>query len=105
MRTHKEVLAKALSNPEVRREYEALEPEYQLCRALIQLRKQLSMTQEQVAELLGTKQEYISRIEQGDVGMTFSYLARLMRVMGADMEIVLYPRGGREPVRTRIAVR
>lgn len=53
----------ALSDPRVRTEYEALEDDYQLKRRLIAMRKTAGLTQEQMAEKLGTKKSSISRLE------------------------------------------
>jgi len=101
---HKEVVRKALADAEVRREYEALAPEYELRRLLLRLRQETNITQEELAERLGTKQEYISRIECGHVNLTLPYLVRLLHAMGADIEISLRPKDSREVIKTRIAV-
>lgn len=103
--THKEILRSALSDPEVKKEYEELEQEFELRRALLYLRKSMNLTQKEVAEKVNTKQEYVSRIERGHVEVSVPYLARLVHALGADMEIVLKPRNGEEPIRTRINVR
>jgi len=55
--------AEALSDPEVRAEYDALEDDYQLKRRMIAMRKAAGLTQEQMAEKLGTKKSSISRLE------------------------------------------
>lgn len=58
--------AEALSDPEVRAEYDALEDDYQLKRRMIAMRKAAGLTQEQMAEKLGTKKSSISRLESID---------------------------------------
>ncbi len=102
-KTHKDVLREALSDPEIRREYDALELEFELRRALLRLRRQMDMTQEELAERLGTKQEYVSRIERGHVSLTMPYLARLLDALEADVEVSIRPRDGSEPIRTLIS--
>ena len=52
-REHKKQLIK---DPEFRKEYEVLEPEYRLAAALIRLRLAKGLTQAQLAALLNTKQ-------------------------------------------------
>jgi transcriptional regulator with XRE-family HTH domain len=104
-KTHKEVLEKALADEEIRREYEALKPEFELRRALIYLRKSLNMTQQELAEMINTKQEYVSRIEHGRVELSVPYLAKLVRAMDADMEIILRPKDGSEPIVTRLGAK
>ena len=105
VKTHKEVLEKALANEEIRREYEALKPEFELRRALIYLRKSLNMTQQELAEIVKTKQEYVSRIEHGRVELSVPYLAKLVQALGADMEIILKPKDGGEPIITRVGTK
>lgn len=102
--THKDVLKRALKSPQVRAEYEALEAEYEVRRALLYLRRAMNMTQREIAERVGTKQEYISRIERGHVDLSLGYLARFVDALNADLEISFRPRDGRAPIKTRIAV-
>jgi|WetSurMetagenome_2_1015567.scaffolds.fasta_scaffold78777_2 transcriptional regulator with XRE-family HTH domain len=102
VKTHQEVLEKALLNQEVRQEYEMLKPEFELRRALITLRKKSNLTQQALAELVNTKQEYVSRIEQGHVELSVPYLAKIVKALNADMEIVLRPKDGQTPIITKL---
>jgi predicted transcriptional regulator len=104
-KTHKEVLERALADEEFRREYEALKPEFELRRALILLRKGSNMTQQELADKVSTKQEYVSRIENGNVEMSVPYLAKLVQALNADMDIVLKPKDGREPIVTHMGTK
>ncbi|MFK7955742.1 MAG: helix-turn-helix domain-containing protein [Lysobacterales bacterium] len=54
---------KALKNPKVRAEYEALSSAFLMKRQMIALRHKAGLTQEQMADLLGTKKSNISRLE------------------------------------------
>ena len=54
---------KALSDPEVRKEYEALTPIYELRKKLITIRKEAGLSQQGMAERLGTQKSNISRLE------------------------------------------
>lgn len=56
----------ALSNPGVKAEYDALKPVFELRRKLIRMRMEKGMTQEQLAERMGTRRSNISRLEAGD---------------------------------------
>jgi ribosome-binding protein aMBF1 (putative translation factor) len=47
--------------------YDALEPEFALASALIKARADANMTQEQVAEAMGTPQAVVARLESGKV--------------------------------------
>ena len=61
--TFTEFKQKALSNSEVKKEYEALSPVYKLRKQLIALRTKAGLTQEELAERLHTKKSNISRLE------------------------------------------
>lgn len=104
-KTHKEVSGRALKEKKIRDEYEALETEFDLRRALLCLRRDMNITQQELAEMINTKQEYVSRIERGHVEISVPYLARLVKAMGADIEIVFKPKDGREPIRACIGIR
>lgn len=54
---------KALKNAEVKAEYDRLSSVFEMKRRMIALRKQAGLTQEQMADLLGTKKSNISRLE------------------------------------------
>jgi DNA-binding XRE family transcriptional regulator len=103
-KSFKKVLLDALADPEVKREYETLETEFQLRRALIELRRRMNLSQDALAEKMGTKQEYISRVEQGHVDISITYLARYMKALNADMEITFKPKNGQEPIKTRVQI-
>ena len=62
-KTFKEFKTKALQNEEVVKEYEALRPEYEIKKKLIAMRKSAGLTQESLAEIMGTKKSNISRLE------------------------------------------
>ena len=61
--TFKKFKQKALANNEVKKEYEALSPVYELRKQLIALRTKAGLTQEELAEKLNTKKSNISRLE------------------------------------------
>lgn len=55
-----------MADPEFKKEYEALEPIWELRKELIKLRLKEGKTQEQVAAIMGTKKSNISRLESGE---------------------------------------
>ena len=64
MLTHAELKAKALTDPEVRAEYERLNrQEYALLDEMLAARRAAGLTQAQIAELMGTKAPAIARLE------------------------------------------
>ena len=60
-----ESFTKWKKNPNFVLEYEALEEEFALASALIKARSEADMTQEQVAEAMGTTQAVVARLESG----------------------------------------
>ena len=54
---------KAFQNDEVKEEYNLSKLEYDIKRKLIFMRKEAGLTQEELAELMGTKKSNISRLE------------------------------------------
>ena len=76
-----------LKNPEFKKTYDALEPEYAIIRAIIRKRMAKKLSQKELAKKLGTKQSAISRLESGAYNPTLSFLKKLSNVLGAKLEI------------------
>ncbi len=76
-----------LKDPEVRTEYEALKPEYEVIRALVGARLEQNLTQEQLAQRTGIRQSNISRIESGTCSPTIATLQQLANGMGKKLHI------------------
>jgi DNA-binding XRE family transcriptional regulator len=62
MKTLKTVL---LADPETRAEYDGMADEFGMARELIAARSRAGMTQRQVAELMGSTQSVVARLESG----------------------------------------
>lgn len=60
---HAEFLAKAKQRPGFTEEYESLELEYALASQMLKARTQAGLTQDAVAERMGTTKSAISRLE------------------------------------------
>ena len=73
-------------NPEFRRKYEALEPKYNLIRALIRRRNELRLSQVQLAIIAGMQQPTISRLENGGSDATIGTLLKVADALNLDME-------------------
>lgn len=71
-----------LENPDVRAEYDALQPEMEIALAVIRARVEAGMTQEQLAVAIGTKQQAISRLERGRSDPKLSTLRSIARATG-----------------------
>ena len=60
---HEQLKKKALKDAEVKKEYDNLELEFELLNAMLLARKDAGLNQTQVAEIMGTKQAAITRLE------------------------------------------
>lgn len=79
--------AELLADPEVRREYEAMAPEFEIAAELIQARLRAGLSQEQLAERMGTSQSAIARLEGGQSLPSAKTLLRFAEATGSRVEI------------------
>ena len=79
--------AKQMRDPEFRAAIEELEPAYQVAR----LRIMRGLTQTQLADLVGTKQPSIARLESGKVEPKLSFLRRVVEALGGRLEVRIAP--------------
>ncbi len=84
---HKEVKDKLLSNPEVKKEYEDLDVLYEIKRQVISLRKEKGLSQKEMAELIGTKQSAISRLENEDYNPSVELLSKIAKAFDKELEV------------------
>ena len=84
-------LTKALKdqckNTNFKKEYEALEPEYALIRALIDARNSCNITQKELAAATGIAQSDISKIENGNANPSLKTLKKLVAAFGKKLVI------------------
>ena len=82
MKTFDSYLAEKLKDPELKKEYDALEPEFSIIQAMIDARKESGLTQKQLADRTGITQADISRLENGSANPSLRTLQRLAAGMG-----------------------
>ncbi|MBQ4647965.1 MAG: helix-turn-helix transcriptional regulator [Clostridia bacterium] len=87
----RETLNEQLENPEFKKEWDALEPEYQIIKAMLDARNQKAMTQKQLSEITGIPQADISRIENGNANPSLKTLQRLAEGMGMKLKLEFVP--------------
>ena len=95
MNSYKEYKERALQNPEVKTEYDALQPEYDIIQAMIDARKSQNLTQKELSELTGITQADISRIEKGTRNPSLSMLKRLAQGLGMQLKVEFINNKGR----------
>ena len=78
---------KMMKDPEFRKAYDDLEPEFAIVRAMIKMRLKNKMSQKDLAKKLGTKQPAIARFESGAYNPTISFLKKLSIALGGKLEI------------------
>jgi len=88
MSSYKEYKEKALSNPKVKYEYDALQTEYDLIQAIINARIGQNITQKQLSEITGITQADISRIENGTRNPSLAMVNRLAKGLGMQLRLV-----------------
>ncbi|WP_283606904.1 helix-turn-helix domain-containing protein [Faecalispora anaeroviscerum] len=86
-----EFLKEQLSDPEIKAEYDALEPEFAIIQAMIDARKSTGITQKQLAEITGIAQGDISKLENGSANPSLRTLQRLAAGMGKKLKIEFVP--------------
>ena len=87
----RETLNEQLQDPEFRAEWQALEPERQIVRAIMEGRQANNLTQEQLAEATGINQANISRLENGTANPSLRTLKRLAAGMGMELKLEFVP--------------
>ena len=87
MNSYIEYKKKILQNPEVKKEYDALEPEYDIIQAMIDARKTQNITQKELSSRTGITQSDISRIEKGTRNPSLEMLKRLARGLGMQLKV------------------
>lgn len=60
-----EYVAEQMKNPEFKKAWDDLEPEFELLGSMIKARERNKISQAELAKRLGTKQSAISRLERG----------------------------------------
>ncbi len=77
--------AELLRKPGIHKEYEALKPKYDMIRSLIKRRSKLGISQKKLAQIIGTKQPAISRLEKGDYNTTLRTFFRVADALDLDI--------------------
>lgn len=85
-------LAEKLQDHDFAAEYNALNLQYSVAEQVMRLRGRSGLTQAALADLVGTKQSGISRLENGSTLPSLSFLVRVADSLGADLEIRLVPK-------------
>ena len=88
MSSYEKYRNEALNNdPELKAEYDALAPEYDIIQVMIDARKELDLTQKELSEKTGITQADISRIENGTRNPSLNMMKRLAEGLGMRLKL------------------
>lgn len=90
-----EMKSEILKNPEVLAEYEAMKPEYDVVKVVLDARKKSNLTQQQLADKTGINRADISKLENGSTNPTLALLQRLADGMGMTLKLEFVPKVSR----------
>ena len=91
MSEFREFLNEQLQDPEFKKEWDALEPEFAIVKALIDARKNVGLTQKQLSERTGIAQSDISSLESGEANPSLKTLKRLAAATNTSLKIEFKP--------------
>jgi len=87
----RDTLNEQLKDEEFKKEYTALDLEFQIIKAILDGRKEKNLTQKQLSERTGINQADISKIEKGNANPSVKTLQRLAAGMGMNVKIEFVP--------------
>jgi ribosome-binding protein aMBF1 (putative translation factor) len=91
MSSYKSYKEKVLKNPEVKAEYDELQPEYDIIQAMIDARVSQNITQKELSARTGITQADISRIENGTRNPSLGMVKKLAQGLGMQLKLEFVP--------------
>lgn len=76
------------SDPDFKKAWDESREEYRLIGEMTALRKEQKITQEELAELMGSKQQVISRIEKKENSPSLKSFCNILNALGYELQIV-----------------
>ena len=92
MKTFEEYKKQQMQDPEFVKEYEAIQPEMDVIRAIVNARTSQNLTQNELAKRTGINQADISKLENGTRNPSINLLKRLAEGMGMSLKIEFVPK-------------
>lgn len=89
IKSYEQIKKEFLSDPENKKEYDRLAPEYAAIAKMIRKRIKREMTQAALAKKIGTKQSAISRLESGKYNPTVGFLQKVAKGLDAKIKITV----------------
>lgn len=85
-------LEEQMKDPDFKNEFENLQPELDVIRAIVDTRTSQNLTQKQLSERTGINQADISKLENGTRNPTLNMLKRLAKGMNMELKIEFTPK-------------
>ncbi len=92
MRTFRDSLNKRLKDEGFCREYEAIQPEMDIIRAILEARQSKHITQKELATRTGINQADISKLENGNRNPSLNMLKKLAAGLDMSLKIEFVPK-------------
>ena len=92
MRTFRDSLNKRMKDEGFRREYEAIQPEMDIIRAIVEARQSKNITQKELAMRTGINQADISKLENGNRNPSLNMLKKLATGLDMSLKIEFVPK-------------
>ena len=92
MKTLKQYKDEQMKDGTFAKEYEAIQPEMDVIRAIVEARTSQNITQKELAERTGINQADISKLENGTRNPSVNLLKRLADGMGMALKIEFVPK-------------
>ena len=92
MKTFEDYKKQQMQDPELVREYEAIQPGMDVIRAIVNARTSQNLTQNELAKRTGINQADISKLENGTRNPSVNLLKRLAEGMGMSLKIEFIPK-------------
>ncbi len=87
--SHEKLKADLMKDPEFRREYDALQPEFQIAEQIIKARVERKISQAELATRMKTGQAVVSRLEGMNGSPSLALLKRLARALGIKLQLTI----------------
>jgi ribosome-binding protein aMBF1 (putative translation factor) len=85
--TFKQFKTKALKDKTIKAEYDALGPEYEVVKTIINQRIKRGWSQTQLAEAIGSRQPVISRLERGEGNPSLRTLHKIAKALDLSLQV------------------
>ena len=91
MREFQELLQEQLKDPDFKKEWDDIQPEMDVIRAMIDARIEQNLTQKELAARTGIDQADISKLENGTRNPSLKLLKKLASGLGMQLKIEFVP--------------